>query len=104
MDFMAPEQALDSHAADIRSDLYGLGCTLYAVLTGRLPFCGRTTVAKLLQHAMHDAQPLEQLRPEIPGQLAQVIRRLMSKRPQDRYPLPSAALAALDTVTAAACS
>src|SRR5262249_48880345 len=61
-DFMSPEQARDSHRADIRSDLYSLGCSFYYLLAGQVPFPGGTGTEKLLQHNMEEPRPLEQLR------------------------------------------
>jgi hypothetical protein len=99
-DFMAPEQARDSHSADIRSDLYSLGCTLYFLLTGQVPFPGGTGTEKLLQHHMEEARPVEQLRPEVPLGLATVVRKLMAKRPDDRYQTPAELVAALSAALA----
>ncbi len=63
-DYIAPEQALDSHTVDIRADLYCLGCTFYYLLTGRVPFPGGTLTEKLLKHQLDEPRPVEQLRPE----------------------------------------
>jgi formylglycine-generating enzyme required for sulfatase activity/tRNA A-37 threonylcarbamoyl transferase component Bud32 len=100
-DYMAPEQARNSHAADIRSDLYSLGCTLYYLLSGRVPFPHGTVTEKMLQHNMDEPTPLEQLRPDVPAGVAAVVRRLMAKRPQDRYQTPAELAAALSAAPAA---
>jgi serine/threonine protein kinase len=84
-DFMAPEQANDARAADFRSDLYSLGCTFYFVLTGQTPFAAATPLAKLMQHQLNDPPPLEGLRPDIAPAVSALIRRLMAKRPIDRF-------------------
>ncbi|MFO0843101.1 MAG: serine/threonine-protein kinase [Gemmataceae bacterium] len=84
-DFVAPEQAADPRAADARSDLYSLGCTLYYMLTGQAPFGGATTLAKLVQHHLQDAAPVEELRPGVPAGVVAIVRRLMAKRPEDRF-------------------
>ncbi|AWM39076.1 Serine/threonine-protein kinase PrkC [Gemmata obscuriglobus] len=83
--FMAPEQAVNFHDADVRSDLYSLGCTCYFLLTGRLPFEGPSCRAVLEMHAKRAARPLRELRPDVPVALAAVVHRLMAKRPEDRY-------------------
>jgi serine/threonine protein kinase len=97
-DFIAPEQARDARAADIRSDLYSLGCTLYYLLCGQPPFPEGSVMEKLLMHQLDHPQPLEELRPEVPVAVLSVARRLMEKRPDDRYQTPielADALAAL---------
>jgi WD40 repeat protein len=103
-DFMAPEQARDAHRADIRADLYSLGCTLYFLLAGRPPFPGGTLTEKLLRHQQDEPEPLERLRPELPPTLPPVVRRLMAKQPEARYPQPVAAATALEQLcTSVAC-
>jgi serine/threonine protein kinase len=96
IDYLAPEQARDSHGVDIRADLYSLGCSLYFMLTGRPPFAGASPTEKLLRHQMDEPLPVSQLRPEVPPQLVQIVRRLMAKKPQDRYATPGEVAAALD--------
>src|SRR5947207_4441009 len=71
-DYLAPEQAFDSRKADIRSDVYSLGCTLYFLLTGRAPFSGETLTQVLLKHQMEQALPLASLRPDVPPALQAV--------------------------------
>jgi serine/threonine-protein kinase len=87
-DYLAPEQALDFHAADIRADIYSLGCTLYYLLTGRPPFPGGTLTQKLLMHQQAQAPPLEEFRADLPQGLAAVVGRMMAKRPEQRYQTP----------------
>ncbi len=94
LDYLAPEQAANSHAADIRADLYGLGCTLYYLLTGEAPFPGRNPLEKLLRHR-NDPPRLDEKRPELPPAVVAVVHRLMAKRPEDRYQTPAEAAAAL---------
>lgn len=94
-DFMAPEQADDPRAADVRSDLYSLGCTFYFMLTGQPPFGGSTPLAKLVQHHLKEAPPIEVLRPETPAEVAAILRRLLAKNPSDRFQTPSELLQAL---------
>jgi serine/threonine-protein kinase len=97
-DFMAPEQSLDSHTVDIRADLYSLGCTLYYLLTARVPFPGGSLGQKLMRHQMREPQPVEQLRPDLPPGLVPVLRKLMAKRPEDRYQTPAELADALAAV------
>jgi formylglycine-generating enzyme required for sulfatase activity/tRNA A-37 threonylcarbamoyl transferase component Bud32 len=95
LDYIAPEQALDAHSADIRADLYSLGCTLYFLLTGRVPFPGGSATEKLLKHQLEEPEPVERLRPGLPPAVAAVVRNLMAKRPEDRYRTPAELAAAL---------
>jgi serine/threonine protein kinase len=94
-DFMAPEQARDSSTVDARADLYSLGGSLYYLLTGRVPFPGGTAVEKLIRHTTEEPAPVESLRPEVPGGLAEVVRRLMARDPGERYASAAEAAAAL---------
>jgi serine/threonine protein kinase len=100
-DYVAPEQAQTPHAADIRSDLYSLGCTFYFLLAGRVPFPGGTPLDKLIHHCHSQATPLEQLRPDMPPGLAAIVRRLMAKAPAERYRAPSSLLKDLTPYLAA---
>jgi WD40 repeat protein/tRNA A-37 threonylcarbamoyl transferase component Bud32 len=95
-DYMAPEQASDSRRADIRADLYSLGCTLYFLLTGKVPFPGGTLAEKLLKHQAEEPRPVEQLRPGLPPAVGSVVRKLMGKRPEQRYQTPAELAAALE--------
>jgi serine/threonine-protein kinase len=89
MDYLAPEQARDSHTADIRSDLYSLGCTMYFLLTGQAPFPGGTAAEKMYKHQFAEPMPLQVLRPETPNAVADIVGKLMAKRPEDRYQAPA---------------
>jgi serine/threonine protein kinase len=97
-DFMAPEQARDSHQVDIRADLYSLGCTFYFLLTARMPFPGGTALEKLLRHNSETPRPVEQVRPQIPPAVAAVVRRLMAKQPAERYQTPAELVGVLDAI------
>jgi serine/threonine protein kinase/Leucine-rich repeat (LRR) protein len=94
-DFIAPEQALNPRSADIRSDLYSLGCTLYYLLAGRAPYRAGSLAAVLLKHQLEEAEPIQNVRPDLPGPVAAIVRKLMAKRPEDRYATPSEAASAL---------
>ena len=89
LDYMAPEQALDFHRVDIRADIYSLGCTLYYLLTARPPFPECTLAQKLHRHQNEDPIPVEQLRRDVPANLLPVLRKMMAKRPQDRFKTPA---------------
>jgi len=99
-DFVAPEQALDSHAADIRSDLYSLGCTFYYLLTGQPPFADfRSLGQKLMAHQNREPRPVRELRPEIPEELSAVLAKMIAKKPGDRYQTPVELFDALEPWT-----
>jgi serine/threonine-protein kinase len=95
-DYMAPEQTLNAHAADIRSDIYSLGCTLYNLLTGTVPFPGKNLAEKLLKQQVQEPRPLEQLRPEAPVELRTVLWKMMAKQAEERYQTPGEVAAALE--------
>jgi len=95
VDYVAPEQARDSHAVDIRSDLYSLGCTFYFLLAGQVPFPGGEALEKLYKHGFEEAKPVEQVRRDVPAGVAGVIRKLMAKRPEDRFQTPAELAAVL---------
>jgi serine/threonine-protein kinase len=88
IDYMAPEQAIDSHTVDIRADIYSLGCTLFYLLTGRPPFPGGTEAEKLVCHQMKLPPDVRQLRPEVPGELAAILGRMLAKQPGKRFETP----------------
>jgi serine/threonine protein kinase len=98
MDYLAPEQALNAHAADIRADLYSLGCTFYFLLTGRVPFPGGSATEKLIKHQSQQPVPVHQQRPETPPVVAAIVAKLMAKRPQDRYQTPAEVVAILSNL------
>jgi serine/threonine protein kinase len=98
-DYLAPEQALNSHAVDIRADLYSLGVTFYFLLTGRSPYREGTVAQKLLYHQVEMPEPVRTHRPEVPDGLAAVITRLLAKDPAGRYQTPIELAEALDPWT-----
>jgi WD40 repeat protein/tRNA A-37 threonylcarbamoyl transferase component Bud32 len=95
-DYIAPEQLENAHAADVRADLYSLGCTFHFLLTAQVPFPGGTLIKKLDKHRWETPPPVDQLRPEVPASVAAVVRKLTAKRPEDRYQTPGELAAALD--------
>lgn len=98
-DYMAPEQARDSRSADIRSDIYSLGCTLYFALAGKPPFADSTGLQKLLQHQTEAPPNLQDVRPDVSESVVEVIETMLAKRPEDRFQNPAELLAALIAVT-----
>ncbi len=83
--YMAPEQAKDAANVDARADIYSLGCTLYALLTGRPPFTGKTVVEVLSKHAATPITPPEKISPRIAGSLSAIVIKMMAKRVEERY-------------------
>jgi hypothetical protein len=94
-EYSAPEQATDARSADIRADLYSLGCTLYCLLAGRPPFREDTPVKTILAHLEKEPPPLPQLRPDVPAGLGAVVARLLAKDPARRYQTPAEVVQAL---------
>ncbi len=103
VDFMAPEQAADPDSADIRADIYSLGCTLCFLLTGRPPFPEGSLSDKLRAHAEQPPPRLDwlatamtaQRKPQIPTALAECVERMLSKNPAERFSTPAEVAAAL---------
>ncbi|MBL8796063.1 MAG: SUMF1/EgtB/PvdO family nonheme iron enzyme [Planctomycetia bacterium] len=95
-DYMAPEQALNAKRVDIRADVYSLGCTLYHLLTGQVPFPGETVTEKLLKHHLHEPEPVAAWRSDLPAGLSEVVARMMAKQPEQRYPTPADVAVALE--------
>jgi formylglycine-generating enzyme required for sulfatase activity/serine/threonine protein kinase len=87
-DFIAPEQITNARAADIRADIYSLGCTLYYLLTGAPPFQGASLYDILQAHHSADAKPLNLARPDVPVALAALVAKMMAKEPERRFQTP----------------
>jgi hypothetical protein len=100
-DYMAPEQADNAHTADIRADIYSLGCTLYFLLTGQPPFPEGTMLDKLLAHRQGTPRPLSDFRKDLPPGLDRVIQRMMDRDPARRYQTPAELAEALRPFLAA---
>ena len=86
VDYLAPEQALDSHAVDGRADIYSLGGTLYFLLAGHPPFDDSGSQDRLRRKFTSDPTPIHQLRPDVPVELSAVIAKMLAQHPDDRYP------------------
>lgn len=84
-DYLAPEQALDSHLVDARADIYSLGCTLYYLLTGHPPFHKGVLAQRIAKHQTTMPPPIPDERPGCPPELAEICFKLVAKKPEDRY-------------------
>lgn len=98
-DYIAPEQAQDTRQADIRSDIFSMGCTLFRLLTGQLPFLGETVAAKIEAREKTDACRLRSLRGDIPVELDAVVARMLAREPRSRYQTPREVAQALAPFT-----
>jgi serine/threonine protein kinase len=94
-DYLAPEQARDPRATDIRADIYSLGCVLYHALTGQPPFPDKNLLSQMVRHATETLKPLKEFNPAIPDGLQQIINWMLAKKPEERYPTPERAAQAL---------
>ena len=94
-DYIAPEAAENFKQADIRADIFSLGCALFKLLTARLPYGGNNTMEKLLARATKPAPLVRSLRPEVPEELERVLAKMMATNPADRYQTPAEVAAAL---------
>jgi serine/threonine protein kinase len=95
VDYLAPEQARDSAAADIRSDIYSLGCTLYHMLTGNPPFSEGGLGERILKHLQEEPPDVRQFNPSVSEEMWALMRRMLAKRPEDRFQTPAELLKAL---------
>ncbi len=98
-DFIAPEQAQDTHSADIRADIYSLGCTLYYLLAGQSPFPDGSFADKLQAHRDKQPRPLSELRRDLPPPLLRILERMLAKDPDQRYQTPAEVAQALAPFT-----
>lgn len=94
-DYLAPEQARDARQSDVRSDIYSLGCVLFALLAGRPPFVEKNVMATMVKHATEPIPSLASLGVMVPPGLQAIVQRMVAKDPNDRYQTPAEAAFAL---------
>ena len=94
-EYSAPEQAIDAASADIRADIYSLGCTLYYLIAGVLPFDYKSDAKLLLAHQNEAPRPLGEVCPETPRELSDLVARMLAKSPADRPQTPGEVAKAL---------
>src|SRR5262249_15411668 len=95
---MAPEQARDAAKVDARADIYSLGCTLYALLTGQPPFSGKTVKEVLTKHATAPLVPPEVIVKRVPKTVSSILIRMMAKKPEERFADMGGVIKALEGV------
>ena len=88
-DYISPEQAADPRDADVRSDIYSLGCTLFFILTASPPFPNGTVLQKLLSHSGETPPDVREYRDDVDDSLAQILAKMLAKQPDERYQHPS---------------
>ena len=98
-DYLAPEQAKNSHKVDHRVDIYGLGCTLYYLLAGHPPFNEGTLAQRIALHQTEMPKAIRKLRPEVPGELEGIVVKMIQKEPEYRYQSMNAVIEAIDRWT-----
>jgi serine/threonine protein kinase len=94
-DYLSPEQAIDSHNVDIRTDIYSLGCSYYYTLTGQPPFGEGSIAQKLIWHQTRAPRAIKEFRADIPDHLNQVLIKCMHKKPDERFANPNELIAEL---------
>ena len=99
VDYMAPEQALNTKMADARADIYALGCSLYYLLTGKATYDGDSLMAKLLAHRDQTIPSLRAVRSEVPEQVEAVFKKMVAKTVQDRYQTMTEVIVELERCT-----
>jgi serine/threonine-protein kinase len=95
IDYISPEQARDSASADIRSDIYSLGCSLYHMLTGQPPFPEGGLAERIYKHMEVPPADVRDVRPDVPAGMWSVLKKMLAKKPEDRFQTPKELLSAL---------
>lgn len=98
-DYISPEQARDPRSADVRSDIYSLGCTLYFMLAARAPFPDGTALQKLIRHNSDDPPDVRLFRPDIPEEVVAILMRMLTKKPEQRYQTPAELMLAIERLS-----
>jgi serine/threonine protein kinase len=99
-DYMSPEQAMSSSTVDIRSDIYGMGVTLFQLLCNQLPYTGENVMEKLLERINRDAPPVSAYCPDIPPVLVHIVARMLHRDPAQRFQTPAEVAAVLEAFAA----
>jgi serine/threonine-protein kinase len=98
VDYIAPEQAQDRTAADVRSDIYALGCTWYHMLTGFPPFLADTKEEKFALRMNEDVPDVRERNPDVPQEAVEILNRMMARSQAYRYQKPGDLLHDLETL------
>jgi serine/threonine-protein kinase len=98
IDYLSPEQARDSASADVRSDIYSLGCTCYHMLAGQPPFAEGGLGERVLKHLEAEPPDVRTLNPRVSDGFWEVLRKMLAKKPEDRYQTPAELLDDLDRI------
>ena len=97
-DFIAPEQANDARSADIRSDIYSLGCTFYFCLTGQTPFPSGSSLEKISSHMLLEPTSIATIRNDVDESIVAALEKMMRKDPAERFQSPQEVSSALDAI------
>ena len=94
-EYIAPEQSKDGQSVDARTDVYSLGCTMYFLLTGKLPFPKGTAAQKIQAHREQTPRPVSEIAPKVPTEVIAIVEKMMAKQAEDRFQSMEAVAAAL---------
>ncbi|WP_339734073.1 FHA domain-containing serine/threonine-protein kinase [uncultured Gimesia sp.] len=95
-EYIAPEQSKDGQSVDARTDVYSLGCTMYLLLTGKLPFPKGTAAQKIQAHCEQTPRPISEIAPKVPREVIAIVEKMMAKQPKDRFQSMKDVAAALE--------
>ena len=96
-DYLSPEQAVNSHEVDPRTDIYSLGCTLYFLLTGQPPFPNGTLAQRIAMHQTKEPEAIANIKQDCPAAIVQFCKRMMQKKPEDRFPEATIVISEIDS-------